>query len=101
MKDISWKETKSGYPHIYRNLDKIDWGVTNCDSARDPVYEYPIFWKGSKMEWQPNVDKKSQSKTPIRVVYAAKNGALRYCGIMTHSEVAVDHQGLGYFQKCE
>ena len=92
---------KSGDPHGYENGDKINWGVNNCDDGKSPLFEYPIFWEGAKQkEWQKDTKSKSQEKTPIRVVYANKNGGIDYCGIMTHSEVDKDYQGKDFFQKC-
>jgi hypothetical protein len=92
---------KSGDPHGYENGDKINWGVNNCDDGKSPLFEYPIFWEGAKQkEWQKDTKSKSQEKTPIRVVYANKNGAIDYCGIMTHSEVDKNFQGKDFFQKC-
>ncbi|KAN0075657.1 Ribonuclease/ribotoxin [Elaphomyces granulatus] len=93
---------KSGDPHGYGNGDHIIWGVTNCDDGRSPLFEYPVFWEGAKQkEWQKDTRTSSQEKTPIRVVYANKNGGIVYCGIMTHSEVLVNHQGMAFFQQCD
>ncbi|KAN0072018.1 Ribonuclease/ribotoxin [Elaphomyces granulatus] len=93
---------KSGDPHGYGNGDKISWGVTNCDDGKSPLFEYPVFWEGAKQkEWQKDTKSSSQEKTPIRVVYANKNGGIVYCGIMTHSNVDKDYQGKGAFEKCD
>ncbi|KAL2000167.1 hypothetical protein VTN02DRAFT_3466 [Thermoascus thermophilus] len=93
---------KSGYPHRYMNGDKIHWGVDNCDNGKNPLFEYPVFWKGSKQkEWKKDTKTKDQDKTPLRVVYANKNGGVSYCGVMTHSEVDKSYQGKGFFQKCD
>jgi len=93
---------KSGDPHGYGNGDKIHWGVNNCDDGKSPLFEYPVFWEGAKQkEWKKDTKSKEQEKTPIRVVYANKNGGIVYCGIMTHSEVDKDFQGKAFFQKCD
>jgi len=93
---------KSGDPHGYGNGDHIHWGVTNCDDGKSPLFEYPVFWEGAKQkEWKKDTKTSSQEKTPIRVVYANKNGGIVYCGIMTHSEVDKDYQGKAFFEKCD
>jgi hypothetical protein len=92
---------KSGDPHGYGNGDRINWGVNNCDDGKSPLFEYPVFWDGAKQtQWQKDTKSKDQGKTPIRVVYANKNGGIVYCGIMTHSEVDKNYQGKDFFQKC-
>jgi len=92
---------KSGDPHGYGNGDGITWGVDNCDRKKNPLHEYPIFWVGSEQkEWEKDTRSKSQQRTPIRVVYANVNGAIVYCGIMTHSVVDKEYQGSKAFEKC-
>lgn len=84
------------------NGDSIHWGVDNCDNGKNPLFEYPIFWKGANQkEWKKDTKTKDQDKTPIRVVYANKNGGVSYCGVMTHSEVDKNYQGKGFFEKCD
>ncbi|KAF1937091.1 hypothetical protein EJ02DRAFT_459001 [Clathrospora elynae] len=100
------KAGKSGDPHEYHNGDNINWGVKECDVKNAPLWEYPVFWVGSKagnsqLEWEKDVKTdKQKKKTPIRVVFVNQNGGAKYCGVMTHSEVAKDYQGKKFFEKC-
>jgi ribonuclease len=92
---------KSGDPHGYENHEKITWGVQNCDSGKIPLYEYMIYWEGAKQkEWQKDTKTSNQEKTPIRVVYANKNGGNIYCGVAIKSNVDKTFQGSGAFLKC-
>ncbi|KFY93359.1 hypothetical protein V500_03734 [Pseudogymnoascus sp. VKM F-4518 (FW-2643)] len=96
-----FKAGKSGDPHGYNSGDGIVWGVDNCDNKKNPLFEYPVFWDtAAQKEWKKGTKSKDQSKTPIRVVYANKNGGISYCGIMTHSEVDKTYQGKGFFEHC-
>ena len=92
----------SGDPHLYGNGDNIIWGVYNCDSGKNSLSEYPVYWQkgGIQQQWQKDAKSKDQSKTPIRVVYANVDGGVVYCGIMTHSDVDRSYQGKGFFQQC-
>ncbi|KAN0072031.1 Ribonuclease/ribotoxin [Elaphomyces granulatus] len=94
---------KSGDPYGYENGDNLNWGVLNCEGKNNPLFEYPIFWEGSKLqqEWKKDTKSNQQAKTPIRVVYANKEGSFIYCGIMTHQEVDKDYQGKGAFELCK
>lgn len=96
-----FKAGKSGDPHGYNSGDGIVWGVDNCDNKKNPLFEYPVFWDtAAQKEWKKGTKSKDQGKTPIRVVYANKNGGISYCGIMTHSEVDKTYQGKGFFEHC-
>ncbi|KAF2998981.1 hypothetical protein E8E13_007551 [Curvularia kusanoi] len=102
----AFKTGKSGDPHAYNGGDNIIWGVKECDVKKAPLWEYPVFWQGTKgksgqLEWEKDVKTdKQKMKTPIRVVYVNQNGGAKYCGIMTHSEVTADFQGQKFFQHC-
>ncbi|PSN61562.1 hypothetical protein BS50DRAFT_504383, partial [Corynespora cassiicola Philippines] len=97
---------KSGDPHKYGNGDKITWNVAECDGGKAQLWEYPVFWVGSKgkngqLEWAKDLKTSKQAmNTPIRVVYADNKGTAKYCGVMTHSEVTADFQGKKFFEKC-
>jgi hypothetical protein len=106
MAKVLFKAGKSGDPHSYNGGDHIKWGVKECDVAKAPLWEYPIFWQGTKgasgqLEWAINTKTDKQPmKTPIRVVYVNQNGGAKYCGIMTHSEVTDNFQGKNFFLRC-
>ncbi|KAH6644823.1 Ribonuclease/ribotoxin [Boeremia exigua] len=97
----------SGDPHNYGGGDNIEWGVRECDVKDAPLWEYPVFWQGSKgrsgqLEWDKDLKtSKQKMKTPLRVVYVNQNGGAKYCGIMTHSEVTDEYQGKDFFQRCD
>ncbi|KAJ2988679.1 hypothetical protein NUW58_g3851 [Xylaria curta] len=92
---------KSGYPHLFENKEGLKWGVRECDEANVALEEYPLFWSGAKQsEWKKDVKKSDQDKTPIRVIYANKSGAVVYCGIVVHGTVAADYSGSDAFVKC-
>lgn len=75
---------KSGYPHPYRNHDKLDWTVVTCKKTNIDLLEYPIFWQGHAPI--DNARKTAQqASSPLRVVYANDRGMMVYCGVMTHS----------------
>jgi ribonuclease/clavin/mitogillin len=106
MTKALFKAGKSGDPHSYNNGDHIKWGVKECDDAKASLWEYPVFWQGTKgasgqLEWAINTKTDKQpKKTPIRVVYVNQNGGAKYCGIMTHSEVTDNFQGKSFFLRC-
>jgi len=102
-----FKAGKSGYPHEYQGKDDIKWDVKECDADKAPLYEYPVFWVGSKgsngqLEWLKDTKKSDdkQKPTPLRVVYVNNNGGTKYCGVMTHTEVDKDNHGKDRFKKC-
>ncbi|EJT72455.1 hypothetical protein GGTG_09321 [Gaeumannomyces tritici R3-111a-1] len=96
------KEGISGDPHRYFNGDNLRFGVTNCDKAGSILLEYPIYWVGKNGDWQKDVktEKQPGGATPIRTVYANVNGAIIFCGVMTHSSVTAENQGTQRFQRC-
>ncbi|KAJ5361985.1 hirsutellin A toxin [Penicillium brevicompactum] len=97
-----FREGRTGYPHRYKNHERLVFGTYNCDKARAHLMEYPIYWNGNGNEWQKDGDKKKQPGryTPIRVVYANQNGALIYCGVMTHEFWFKNRHGAGDFKLC-
>ncbi|KAH7119920.1 hirsutellin A toxin [Dendryphion nanum] len=94
----------SGDPHQYQNGDHIAWPERKCLWDAQPasqLYEYPLFWVGSKQKtWEKDVKSSNQDHTPIRVVYTLLGGTLKYCGVMTHTEVDKSNQGFGAFKIC-
>ncbi|KAI9930628.1 hypothetical protein ASPWEDRAFT_182620 [Aspergillus wentii DTO 134E9] len=102
MKEAGLVTDKSGDPHHYGNFDGFHWGVHECDDKKHQLWEFPIFWVGSKHRWQKNQKTFMQAeKTPIRVVYADVNNTPHYCGIMIHETVKSNYQGTDHFEKCE
>ncbi|PYH86424.1 hypothetical protein BO82DRAFT_397597 [Aspergillus uvarum CBS 121591] len=93
---------KSGDPHDFKNANKIQWGVKGCNKSKVDMYEYPIYWEGSKIkEWKKDKKADDRDKTPIRVLYIqAKDETLQFCGVVIHLNVLIDYQGSGYFTKC-
>ncbi|KAI0548485.1 Ribonuclease/ribotoxin [Xylaria curta] len=92
---------KSDYPHGFGNKEKINWGVRECDDAKADLEEYPVFYNGAKQsEWMKDTKKSAQDKTPTRVIYANKSGAVVYCGIVIHETVGSDYAGSNDFLKC-
>ncbi|KAL8388924.1 hypothetical protein RB595_009024 [Gaeumannomyces hyphopodioides] len=93
---------KSGDPHRYFNTDGLAFGKNNCDRARALLMEYPIYWRGVAGDWQKDVltARQPNGATPIRAVYANVNGAVIFCGVMTHSEVTPQNQGTARFRLC-
>ena len=92
---------KSGDPHVYGNTDRLHWGVDACGKPSAHLLEYLVLWEGQKANWEKNEYTALQRKTPIRVVYANSNGAVVYCGVMTHAKVMKELNGEDYFVKCE
>ncbi|KAH8732128.1 hypothetical protein GQ44DRAFT_735783 [Phaeosphaeriaceae sp. PMI808] len=86
--DVGFERGMSGDPHEYRGRDGIVWRVKECDVKGAPLWEYPVFWKGTKGKDVKTY--KQKMKTPLRAVYVNQNSGVEFCGIMTHSEVDDD-----------
>ncbi|KAJ2969936.1 hypothetical protein NQ176_g8419 [Zarea fungicola] len=93
---------KSGDPHRYFNGDGIHWGVQNCDKPGAILLEYPIYQIGKNAQWQKDTLTSAQKggPTPLRTVFANANGGVVFCGVMTHSQVNAQNQGLSHFSHC-
>nr|WGM57858.1 hirsutellin [Culicinomyces clavisporus] len=93
---------RSGDPHRYFNGDNLRFGVHNCDKRDAILWEYPIYWVGKNAVWQKDTrtDRQPGGPTPLRVVYSNSNGGVQFCGVMTHSVVNDQNQGLNFFQRC-
>ncbi|OJJ79873.1 uncharacterized protein ASPGLDRAFT_29426 [Aspergillus glaucus CBS 516.65] len=77
---------KTGYPHAYRNGEKLEWDPAACKKTNIDLLEYPVFWQGTK-QIKSDTKINGQAHTPIRVVYANAGGTPVYCGIMVHTQV--------------
>lgn len=98
-------KTKSGDPHRYMNGDHLAFPPYHCNLPTTALFEYPVYWIGhneKNPEWIK--DRKTTDQpggpTPLRVVYANVNGAVYFCGVMTHATVTADYRGEGRFYRC-
>lgn len=91
---------RSGDPHRYMNLDRLHFGIHNCDKASALLLEYPIYADGMGGDWKKDIRTSEQDATPIRTVFANSHGGFIWCGVMTHETVDGDHHGSGHFKLC-
>ncbi|KAK2593105.1 hypothetical protein QQS21_009195 [Conoideocrella luteorostrata] len=99
-----YETPKSGFPSRYHKGDHIRWGVHGCDT-KSLQYQYPIYWDGKNNKWESDVaaDKQKGGHTPLRVVFCKLGDSkkyLRFCGVMTYTEVNDKNEGSGAFVKC-
>ncbi|KAJ5655896.1 hypothetical protein N7507_007846 [Penicillium longicatenatum] len=97
-KDIN---TKSSYPHIFENYDKIQWDNHACNSIKVKTLEFPIDETGRLYPWNgvwigDTLVEKKKEPGPCRVVYSETDG--HFCGVMCHKSMKAEgDQG---FDKC-
>lgn len=129
MKAAGFTSGPSGDPHHFVNgivagteQKEVIWGVPNCDKNTSVLMEYPVYvsciplmstsfltnltffvkWQNAPRgvtSWDKNAKAKKQLNTPLRVVFAVKEGCQIYCGVMGHSEVDANFAGRGNFIK--
>lgn len=89
--------TASGYPHIFQNLDHIQWDNKACISPKVKTLEFPIL-EGKNPKMYPWNKKPRAEPGPCRVVYSETDG--HYCGVMCHKDRKANDDDQKGFNKC-